>query len=88
MCRFVVVFEIAFRSRLSSGVSENLTVSSLTNSLFFYRMVTKEDFDLDAITTVVKENVENAKLTRSHGQEVSYTLPLEDVSSFPSQYTL
>ncbi|XP_064639589.1 cholesterol transporter ABCA5-like isoform X2 [Lineus longissimus] len=49
-------------------------------------MVIDPNAEVSMITSVVKGCVPNAQETRKHGQEVSYTLPIEDVSLFPELF--
>jgi len=45
-------------------------------------MVVDKVHDTESITDLVTTHVEGARLRRTHGKEVAYTLPLEDVANF------
>lgn len=49
-------------------------------------MVVDKVSDRDSITDLVCKNVDGAKHRRTHGKELAYTLPLEEVGSFKSRF--
>ncbi|XP_072168499.1 cholesterol transporter ABCA5-like [Diadema setosum] len=49
-------------------------------------MVVESDCDRDKITSVVKSHVPEALVSRSHGMELSFRLPLKDVSNFAGMF--
>ncbi|XP_022092521.1 ATP-binding cassette sub-family A member 5-like [Acanthaster planci] len=49
-------------------------------------MVVEPDVDVDRITQLVTAQVPNGQMSRSHGMELAYTLPLEDTSKFPDLF--
>ena len=49
------------------------------------RMVVEPSHDVEAITSFVEKVVPSAELSRTHGMELAYTLPLNNVQLFPSQ---
>lgn len=46
-------------------------------------MVSSQDSSIDEISRLVQEHIPKAALQRSHAGEISYLLPLADVSKFP-----
>lgn len=47
-------------------------------------MVVDKVIDRECITDMVCQHVDGAKLRRTHGKELAYTLPLEEVKNFKS----
>ena len=54
-------------------------------SYVLYSMVLEPSAEVEAITNLVKQNVPDAEEQRHHGKELTYTLPIASVSSFPSK---
>ena len=46
-------------------------------------MVTEENCDRLSITELVKSHVPGAEMSRVHGKELSYRLPMKSVEHFP-----
>ncbi len=46
-------------------------------------MVVDQDINTDRITEIVKSHIPEGKVSRSHGMELAYTLPLKDTNRFP-----
>lgn len=56
----------------------------LTIQTLFQRFVLNDNFhDTEAIRSLVAGYIQNAKVNRHFGRELSYVLPREQVSSFP-----
>lgn len=84
MCRLLLVLEVAFWLGIPSWVKEREEgLFTITLRWLSCRIVTSQDHDVAGITKLVTESVPRAELSRSHGLEVSFTLPLQDVSLFP-----
>ncbi|CAG5124848.1 unnamed protein product, partial [Candidula unifasciata] len=45
-------------------------------------MVVEPNCNVGTVTCLLRSVIPNVKLTRSHGKEISYTVPLQDVSKF------
>ena len=48
-------------------------------------MVVDPSASVDGITQVVQSHVSDGKLDRSHGKELTYTLPIATVGNFPGR---
>ncbi|XP_076072509.1 cholesterol transporter ABCA5-like isoform X3 [Mytilus galloprovincialis] len=53
---------------------------------YHLNMVVDKVSDRDSITDLVCKNVDGAKHRRTHGKELAYTLPLEEVGSFKNLF--
>lgn len=54
--------------------------------MFFFilcRMSISEACDAEKITSLVKQHVPKAKLSRQHEAELTFTLPFESMDTFP-----
>ncbi|XP_030854731.1 ATP-binding cassette sub-family A member 5 isoform X4 [Strongylocentrotus purpuratus] len=49
-------------------------------------LVKESNCDQDKITDVIQTHIPEASITRSHGMELAYSLPLKDVSSFSGMF--
>ncbi|XP_033629986.1 ATP-binding cassette sub-family A member 5-like isoform X1 [Asterias rubens] len=49
-------------------------------------MVVDQDIDTDRITEIVTSHIPEGKVSRSHGMELAYTLPLKDTNRFPDLF--
>ena len=50
--------------------------------VLFHRMVVEQNSAVEPITTLVQSHVPDAAIERAHAMELTYTLPLKDVSNF------
>ena len=48
-------------------------------------MVVDQNTDIEPITTLVQNHVPDSAVGRAHGMELSYTLPLKEVSTFAGE---
>ena len=48
-------------------------------------MVVEQDTNVRSITELVTSHIPEGKVSRSHGMELSYTLPLQDTNKFPGK---
>ena len=48
-------------------------------------MVASPDCDQHTVTSSLQDIIPSIQLERSHGKEISYTVPLDDVASFSSR---
>lgn len=51
-------------------------------------MSTNEQCEAEKITSLVKQHVPKAKLSRQHEAELTFTLPFESMDTFAGQITL
>ena len=49
-------------------------------------MVTEDHCDREKITHLVTSNVSGAEMSRVHGKELSYRLPMKNVDQFPGNF--
>ena len=52
---------------------------------FFFRMVVTADADINVIEHTVKKYVPGALVSRQHGKELAFRLPLSEVDRFPGE---
>lgn len=48
-------------------------------------MVVEPSCDADKVTQFIMQYIDDVQLARRHGNELSYTLPLSEVNSFPGR---
>ena len=53
--------------------------------MFHFSMVVDPACDRNGVTQLVQQFVPGAEMQRTHGKELSYTLPLDKVSQFPGK---
>ncbi|XP_038048297.1 ATP-binding cassette sub-family A member 5-like [Patiria miniata] len=49
-------------------------------------MVVEQDVDVDSITELITAQIPNGEVSRSHGMELAYTLPLQASNKFPDLF--
>ena len=58
-----------------------------TGGFHFFSMALADDCDTEKLAEIVQSKVQGANVIRHHGKELAFTLPMEQVSSFPGSMT-